>query len=123
MGGRGRVVLRFDSVGAVACHAGRQVPGCVPTAAGVNAGRHLCCLAAMTRRADDAGISSALPDPMSAMTGDARGARTAAVQPGMDALGNLLMRCAMACAATDRLRLFGVRSLRDVGVTPGACQR
>jgi hypothetical protein len=107
----------------MARNAGWQVPGSLLTATGVNAGGHLRCLAAMARRADDVGIGGDLPDSVTAMTGDARGAGAAAAQLGMSALRNLLMRREMACAATDRLGPFGVRPFRDIAMALGAGKR
>lgn len=101
--------MRFDGVGRVARGAGRQVPSSLPTATGMNAGRHLLCLAAMARSADDVAICGYLLDPVTAMTGDAIGAGAAATHLGMSVLRTLLMGLEMACAATDRHGRFGVR--------------
>lgn len=109
MGRRHRVAVRFDGVGRVARGAGRQVPSFLPAATGMNAGRHLLCLAAMARSADDVAICGYLLDPVTAMTGDAIGAGAAATQLGMSVLRTLLMGLEMACAATDRHGRFGVR--------------
>ena len=70
--------MGFDAVGCMTRGAGRQVPGSSPTATGMNAGRHLLCLAVMARSADDVAIGGYLLDPVTAMTGDAVGAGAAA---------------------------------------------
>jgi hypothetical protein len=106
----------------MARNAGWQVPGSLLTATGVNAGGHLCCLAAMARRADNVGIGGDLPDSVTAMTGDTRGAGAAA-QLGMSTLRSLFMRRKMAYAATDRLGPFGVRPFRDIAMALGARKR
>lgn len=120
MGRRRRVAARSDGVGGMARHTGGQIPGSLLAATGVNAGGHLRCLAAMARRADDISIGGDLPDSVTAMAGDASGAVAAATQLGMSALRNLVMRCEMACAATDRLGPFGVRPFRDIAMALGA---
>ena len=89
--------------------AGRQAPDFLPAATGMNAGRHLFCLTAMARRADDVAIRGYLLDSVTAMAGDTIGARAAATQLGVSALRNLLMGLEMAGAATDWLGRFGVR--------------
>ena len=109
MGGRHRIAVGFDGVGRVARSAGRQVPGSFPSATGMNAGRHLLCLAAMARSADDVAIGGYLPDPVAPMAGDATPTGAAATQLGMSALRNVLMGLAMAGAATDLPGRFGVR--------------
>ena len=106
-------------MGRVTGGAGRQAPGFLPAATGMNAGRHLFCLVAMARRADDVAIRDDLLDSVTAMTGDAIGAGAAATQLGMSALRNLLMGFEMAGAATDRQGRFGVRPFLDVGMAAG----
>ena len=101
--------MGFDGVGRMTGGAGRQVPDFLPGATGMNAGRHLFCLTAMARSADDIAIRGYLLDSVTAMTGDAIGAWAAATQLGMSALRNLLMGCEMACATTDWMGRFSVR--------------
>src|SRR5574337_1443374 len=95
-------------MGRVTGDAGRQMPGFFPAATGMNAGRHLLCLTAMTRRADDVAIRGYLLDSVTAMAGDTIGAGAVATQFGMSTLRNRLMGFAMACAAADRLRREGL---------------
>lgn len=109
MRGRHGVAVGFNGVGRVAGGAGRQVPDFLPGATGMNAGRHLFCLTAMARSADDIAIGGYLLDSVTAMTGDAIGAGAAATQLGMSALRNLLMGFEMACATKDWLGRFSVR--------------
>ena len=109
MGGRYGVAARFDGVGCVARDAGRQIPDSLPTATSMNAGRHLLCLAAMARSADDVAIGGYLSDPVASMASDATPTGAAATQLGMSALRNVIMGLAMACAATNWPGRFGVR--------------
>jgi hypothetical protein len=120
MGGRHRVAVGCDGVGCVTGNASRQVPGFLPAATGMNAGRHLLCLAAMARRADDIAICSYYLDSVTAMAGNTIGAGAVATQFGMSALRNHLMGYAMACAAANRLGRCGVRCFRDVVMAFGA---